>query len=385
MISTPTNGYHTNGDGPAPGVAIGHSAVGAISPAGAPEGAPIGERLNPDEPAPPRPRSLIKVLSQTAEQLLLIPWSGVLLSLVLICVALGCATKYFFTANNIVYTVALYFSWICISGFGEGLVLIGGGLDLSVGSTMGLSGTLAALALSSGVPLWLALCSGLGVGAAVGLTNGLIVTRLGLNPFIATLGSLSVVRGLTYGVVRGNSVALPDTDAAAAFSYLGNGTIFFVPIPVLIMLVIGIALLVVLNGTAFGRRVYAVGGNENAARLLGLNVNRVKLTLYVLSGMLAAVGGLLLTARAGTALPDAATGYELEVIAAVVIGGTSLSGGSGTIPGILIGAALLGVIDNGIVLLGIDGYWQQAITGLVIVLAATLDMARRRLQARKLL
>jgi ribose transport system permease protein len=322
---------------------------------------------------------------QIAEQLLLVPWSGVLLSLVLICIALGWTSKYFFTANNIVYTVALYFSWICIAGFGEGLVLIGGGLDLSVGSTMGLSGTVAALALSSGAPLWLALGGGLAVGAIVGLTNGLIVTRLGLNPFIATLGSLSVVRGLTYGVVRGNSVALPDTDAASGFAYLGNGTIFLVPIPVLVMLVIGIALLVVLNGTAFGRRVYAVGGNENAARLLGLNVNRVKLTLYMLSGTLAAVGGLLLTARAGTALPDAATGYELEVIAAVVIGGTSLSGGSGTIPGILIGAALLGVIDNGIVLLGIDGYWQQAITGLVIVLAATLDMARRRLQARKLL
>lgn len=368
-----------------PSATVDRSAGGAIStPAGA-EVIPINERPYPDEPNPQKVRSLFDAVSQISAQLLLVPWAGVLLALILICIALGCSTKYFFTTNNIIYTVALYFSWICIAGFGEGLVLIGGGLDLSVGSTMGLSGTLAALALSSGAPLWLSLCAGLAVGAVVGLTNGLVVTRLGLSPFIATLGSLSVVRGLTYGVVRGNSVALPDTDAASEFGYLGNGTIFLVPIPVLIMLVIGIALLVVLNGTAFGRRVYAVGGNENAARLLGLDVNRVKLILYVLAGTLSALGGLLLTARAGTALPDAATGYELEVIAAVVIGGTSLSGGSGTIPGILIGAALLGVIDNGIVLLGIDGYWQQTITGLVIVLAATLDMARRRLQARKLL
>jgi ribose transport system permease protein len=325
-----------------------------------------------------------KILVRMPAQLILVPWAGVLLALALITVFLSISSPYFLTVNNIVYTVALYFTWICIAGFGEGLVLIGGGLDLSVGSTMGLSGTVTALALSSGYSLWVSLLAGLMLGVIVGITNGLVVTRVGLNPFIATLGSLSVVRGLTYGIADGTSIALPNTNAANEFSYLGNGTIWSVPIPVIIMLVIGLVLLIVLNGTAFGRRIYAVGGNENAARLLGLNVKKIKVILYVLSGFFSAVGGLLLTARAGTALPDAATGYELEVIAAVVIGGTSLSGGSGTIPGILIGAALLGIIDNGIVLLGINGYWQQTITGLVIVLAATLDIVRRRLQARRI-
>jgi ribose transport system permease protein len=339
---------------------------------------------DPDDRDSGESRSFGEALGQGAVNLLLVPWAGVLLSLLLICAALSWYSDYFLTVNNIVYTVALYFSWICIAGFGEGLVLIGGGLDLSVGSTMGFSGTITALALSIGLPLSLSLLAGIASGVAIGLANGLVVTRIGLNPFIATLGTLSVVRGLTYGIVQGNSVALPDTGAANAFSWLGNGTILLVPVPVVIMLCLALVLLVLLTQTAFGRRVYAIGDNENAARLLGIDVKRVKLTLYVLSGTLSAVGGLLLTSKAGTALPDSATGYELEVIAAVVIGGTSLSGGSGTIPGILIGAALLGVIDNGIVLIGINGYWQQTITGLVIVLAATLDIARRRLQARKL-
>jgi ribose transport system permease protein len=192
------------------------------------------------------------------------------------------------------------------------------------------------------------------------------------------------MRGISYGIVRGSTIPLPDTDSAAEFSFLGNGHFGPVPVPVIIMLAVGVILLVLMNNTTFGRKVYAIGGNENAARLLGLSVNRIKVILYIISGVLAALGGMLLTARAGTALPDAGTGYELGVIAAVVIGGTSLSGGAGTIPGILIGAALLGVIDNGIVLLGIDGYWQQSITGIVIVLAAALDVLRRKVQSRKL-
>ncbi|HEY6430430.1 MAG TPA: ABC transporter permease, partial [Acetobacteraceae bacterium] len=146
-------------------------------------------------------------------------------------------------------------------------------------------------------------------------------------------------------------------------------------------LAIGLLLTVLMNQTAFGRHVYAVGGNEAAARLLGLRVEHVKVAMYLLSGLLAALGGVLLTAKAGTALPDAATGYELQVIAAVIIGGTSLEGGRGTIPGVLVGAALLGVINNGIVLLGLAGYWQELITGLVIGAAATLDVVRQRLEA----
>jgi ribose transport system permease protein len=314
--------------------------------------------------------------------LLLVPWAGVLVALLVISAALSIATPYFLTTNNILGTVARYFSWICIAGFGEGLVMIGGGLDLSVGSTMGLAGLISALALSAGVPLPLAILLALLCGAVVGLINATTITRIGLNPFIVTLATLSIVRGLTYGLVDGEGVTIPDNADGLTFGSFGNGSVGGIPYPVLVMLAVGLVLLVLLNQTAFGRRVYAVGGNEGAARLLGLKVNRIKLTMYMISGVASAVGGVLLTAKAGTALPDAGVGYELDVIAAVIIGGTSLSGGRGTIPGILIGAALLGVINNGIVLLGLAGYWQQCITGLVIAAAATLDIARERLQTR---
>ena len=316
-------------------------------------------------------------------QLLLVPWAGVLVALIIIGAAISFASPYFLTTSNILGTVAVYFSWICIAGFGEALVMIGGGLDLAVGSTMGLAGIICAMILAGGMSLWVAIVAGLAAGAAIGVANALAITRIGLNPFIATLASLSVVRGLCFGVVQGAAVTPPDNPAGEAFSVLGTGNVGPIPVPVIVMAVIGFALFVLLRMTPFGRHVYAVGGNEAAARLLGLKVVRTKFAMYVISGLCAAVGGILLAAKAGTALPDAATGYELDVIAAVIIGGTSLYGGRGTIPGVLIGAALLGVINNGIVLLGLAGYWQQVITGLVIAAAAALDVARQRLEARR--
>lgn len=316
-------------------------------------------------------------------QLLLVPWAGVLAALVIIGAGISLESPYFLTENNILGTVAVYFSWICIAGFGEAVVMIGGGLDLAVGSTMGLAGMVSAMVLSGGGALWLALLAGILSGVAVGLVNGLAITQIGLNPFITTLGTLSAVRGLTYGIVQGAAITPPDSSAGQAFAALGTGAVAGIPVPVLVLVVIGIILLIVLNQTPFGRHVYAVGGNEAAARLLGLNVTRLKLIMYLISGVLAAIGGILLTAKSGTALPDAATGYELDVIAAVIIGGTSLYGGRGTVPGVLIGAALLGVINNGIVLMGLAGYWQQFITGMVIVAAATLDIVRERLEARR--
>lgn len=316
-------------------------------------------------------------------RLVLVPWAGVLVALIAVSAAISIVSPYFLTASNILGNVAVYFSWICIAGFGESIVMIGGGLDLAVGSTMGLAGMIAALMLNAGASTLPAILAALAAGLAVGAVNAFAITRIRLNPFIATLGSLSVVRGLTYGIVSGAAVTPPDTAAGHAFSALGTATVWLVPVPVLIMLVIGMILTVVMNQTRFGRHVYAVGGNEAAAQLLGLKVARVKVAMYLLSGLLAALGGILLAAKAGTALPDAATGYELQVIAAVIIGGTSLYGGRGTIPGVLVGAALLGVINNGIVLLGLAGYWQELITGLVIGAAATLDIMRQRLEATR--
>ena len=317
----------------------------------------------------------------TVSQLVLVPWAGVLAALVVVSAAISVFSPYFLTASNILGNVAVYFSWICIAGFGEAIVMIGGGLDLAVGSTMGLAGVVAALVLTAGGSTVMAVLAALAAGLVVGAVNAFAVTRIRLNPFIATLGSLSIVRGLTYGIVSGAAVTPPDNAAGHAFTALGTATVWLVPVPVLIMLAIGLLLTVLMNQTAFGRHVYAVGGNEAAARLLGLRVEHVKVAMYLLSGLLAALGGVLLTAKAGTALPDAATGYELPVIAAVIIGGTSLYGGRGTIPGVLVGAALLGVINNGIVLLGLAGYWQELITGLVIGAAATLDVVRQRLEA----
>ena len=314
---------------------------------------------------------------------MLVPWAGVLVALIVIAAAISVASPYFLTASNILGNVAVYFSWICIAGFGEAVVMIGGELDLSVGSIMGLAGMLSTMVLTGGGGVVAALLAGLAAGAAVGACNALAITRIGLNPFIATLGSLSIVRGLTYGIVSGAAVTPPDDTPGHVFAALGTATLWLVPLPVLIMLVIGAALTVLMNQTPLGRHIYAVGGNEPAARLLGLKVERTKLIMYILSGLLSALGGILLAAKAGTALPDAATGYELQVIAAVIIGGTSLYGGRGTIPGVLIGAALLGVINNGIVLLGLAGYWQELITGVVIGAAATLDVVRQRLESQR--
>jgi ribose transport system permease protein len=316
-------------------------------------------------------------------QLVLVPWAGVLAALVVVSAAIAAVSPYFLTVSNIFGNVAVYFSWICIAGFGEAIVMIGGGLDLSVGSTMGFAGMLAAIVLTAGAGTLPAVLAGLAAGLAVGAANAFAITRIKLNPFIATLGSLSIIRGLTYGMVSGAAITPPDNAAGHAFEALGTATVGFVPVPVLIMLAIGLLLTVLMNQTRFGRHVYAVGGNEGAARLLGLKVEKVKFAMYMLSGLLAALGGVLLAAKAGTALPDAATGYELQVIAAVIIGGTSLYGGRGTIPGVLVGAALLGVINNGIVLMGLAGYWQELITGLVIGAAATLDVARQRLEAQR--
>lgn len=312
--------------------------------------------------------------------LLLVPWTSVLLALIVISILISLATPYFLTRSNILGTVAVYFSWICIAGFGEALVMIGGGLDLSVGSVMGFSGMVSALVLSVGGGLAVSLLAGLGAGLAVGLGNGLVITRIGLNPFITTLGSLSIVRGLTFGIVQGMAVTPPNNRAGDLFSSLGTASAFGIPVPVLVMIGLGIITHIAMTTMPFGRHVYGLGGNETAARLLGLNVNGMKIALYMVSGLFAAIGGILLTAKAGTALPDAATGYELNVIAAVIIGGTSLAGGRGTIPGVLIGAALLGVINDGIVLLGMAGYWQQLIIGVVIIAAAAIDILRRRLE-----
>lgn len=268
---------------------------------------------------------------------------------------------------------------LCLS-VGMTLVILSGGIDLSVGAILGLAGAVAAGLLKDGVTLAAlgvrlelttagAIAAGLVVGAAAGWTNGFAITRLRLPPFVATLGMLSIARGLTMLWTGG----FPITGLGDDFGRLGTGALLGMPLPVWIMTVLTALFVVVTTRTRFGRHLYAVGGNERAARLTGLNVPRLKLAVYTLGGALAGVAGLIVTARLDSAQPNAGLGYELDSIAAVVIGGTSLSGGRGSVLGTVLGCLIIGVLNNGLFLLNVSPFWQQVVKGLVILLAVALD------------
>ncbi len=282
----------------------------------------------------------------------------------------------FFTGTNLL-NIARTFSWLAIAAFGESLVIIIGGIDLSVGAVMGLAGLISALCMQMGLPVPLAIVVGLITGGLVGWLNGTIVAHVKLPPFIVTLGTMSVVQGLTHGLSGGWSV----TDLPQGFRLLGQSDLLLGPVsfPLPFMFVLGLAVLVSLltNQTLLGRYIYSLADSEQALLISGVGVARVKVLTYTLCGFLAATGGLLMTARLGVATPTAATGYELDIIAAAVIGGTSLFGGKGGTLGVLLGAAFMQVLRNGLVLLGFPTYWQEAAMGAMILLAILLDYWRR--------
>lgn len=302
---------------------------------------------------------------------------GVVLILLAMGVFLSLYTDTFLTSTNI-FNILRAFSWIAISAFGQCMVIITAGIDLSVGSVMGLSGLASAMLLARGVSVPVAVAGGLLTGLVVGFLNGLMITKGRLPPFIATLGTLLMARGLCYGLTGG----WPVRDLPQAFRDLGQYDIpiagFGVPLPLIFMLVLAVLTSIFLTRTVWGYRIYAVGGNETATALSGINTNGVKIMVYSLCSLLTAIGGVVMTARLGVAAPTAAQGYELDVIAAVVVGGTSLMGGEGTILGVLIGAAIMQVLRNGLVLVGVSAYWLQAVQGLVIVVAIMLDQLRKR-------
>ena len=310
---------------------------------------------------------------------------GVFLILVLLCVFLSLTTDTFLTSRNIL-TVLLFFSWIAIAAFGETMVILTAGIDLSVGSAMALTGFVAAWLLvypplANNLPVILlvilAVLGGLLVGIIVGLINGKLITRFRLPPFIATLGMMSIARGLTYGGTQG----WPVRGLPKEFSQIGQANITMfglaIPLPIIIMFILAIICAWFLGKTVTGRHIYAVGGNEEAVRVSGVNPNHIKMIVYTAAGLLAGIAGIINTAKLSVAAPTAALGWELDVIAAVVIGGTSLFGGEGTILGTLIGAAIMGVIRNGLNLLGFPAYWQPAAIGAVIILAVIFDQWRR--------
>jgi ribose transport system permease protein len=251
------------------------------------------------------------------------------------------------------------------------LLMIGGGLDLSVGANTALVGVLVA-STQTQFGIVGAAAFGLLIGVLIGLINGLLVTRVGINPLITTLGMLSVVRGLAFVFSGGLSILIMDE----TFGQLGRGKIAGVPIIVVAALVMFIIAIVVLHFTTYGRAMYAIGGNSRASHLAALPVKRYQLIAYVLSGLGAAIAGLFLTSRLGAAAPQASTGLELKVIAAIILGGTSLTGGKGNLFGTLLGVLILGTLDNAMTLLSVSAYYQQIALGVLLLLAVGLDQLR---------
>ncbi len=303
---------------------------------------------------------------------------NILLALLLLCAVLAFRSPVFFTSDNLL-GVARGFTMTAIAAIGQTMVIITGGIDLSAGSIIGLSSLSAGILLASGWPSVAAILAGLAVGTAFGVCNGLLITRVGLPPFIATLGTMSIGRGLIYVITKGYPVTAPRDDLLLK---IGQGYLGQVPIPVIIMVIVTIIATWFLGKTTLGRYIYAVGGNEEASRLAGINVNRVKMFVYTMSGFLSSVSGIILLSRLVSAQPTAGLGQELPVIAASIIGGTSLIGGEGTALGAVLGAAIVGVLENGIVLLGINTYAQQVVTGAAILLAVGIDIWQKRRRQR---
>ncbi|WP_269859173.1 ABC transporter permease/substrate-binding protein [Streptomyces sp. RPT161] len=299
--------------------------------------------------------------------------NGALTALIALVIAMSALSGDFLTADNLL-NVGVQAAVTAILAFGATFVIVSAGIDLSVGSVAALSATvLAWTATSHGIPVVLAVVLAIATGVACGLVNGFLISYGKLPPFIATLAMLSVGRGLSLVISQGSPIAFPDS-----VSHLGDTLGGWLPVPVLVMVVMGLLTALVLGRTYIGRSMYAIGGNEEAARLSGLRVRRQKLAIYALSGLFAAAAGIVLASRLSSAQPQAATGYELDAIAAVVIGGASLAGGTGGASGTLVGALILAVLRNGLNLLSVSAFWQQVVIGVVIALAVLLDTVRRR-------
>jgi ribose transport system permease protein len=312
-----------------------------------------------------------------------------LAGLLLLVLVFSLTSEAFFTVGNGM-TVALQVTSIALLGVGATCVIIAGGIDLSVGSVLALAGVLAALATKAGVPVPLAMALGVLAGALLGAVTGLLVTRAKLPPFIATLGMMLVARGIALQVTGARAVS----GLGESFGQLGNGSLFRIehidaqgfpevvfpgiPYPVILMAAIAIAVAVLLTRTSLGRYIHAVGSNSEAARLSGVNVDLVVLFTYVVSGALAGLTGCVLMSRLVTAQPNEGVMYELDAIAAAVIGGTSLMGGVGTISGTAIGSFVIGILRNGLNMNGVSAFTQQIIIGLVILLTVWIDQLRNR-------
>ncbi len=291
------------------------------------------------------------------------------LGLIAISIVVGIAAPSFFTEYNLI-SVLRQASINGLIAFGVTVVIISGGIDLSVGSILAVSSMVMALMINSGINPLLAMIVALIIGALIGMINGLLIAKGKLQPFIATLGTMMVFRGVTLFISNGVPASkLGD----GLIGWIGRGYFLGIPIPVYIFVIVFLIFQYFLKNTTFGKKIYAIGGNTKAARLSGVNIEKNIIYVYMISGLLSALAGIILTSRVDSAVPTAGDGYELTAIAAAVIGGTSLAGGKGRAVGTIVGALIIAVIVNGLNLIGTSPYLQQIITGLVIVFAVIAD------------
>lgn len=298
---------------------------------------------------------------------------GMVLILILMVIGISSIKPVFLKSANIINI----FKQVAVIGtiaYGVTLVIISEGIDLASGSIVALVGVVSASFATMGGNVFVAILAGLAVGALCGAISGTVIAKTGIPPFIATLGMFSIARGAALIYSGGKPIG----HINPSFLYIGAGKIGALPVCVIIFLFMGLVTHIILRKTKFGKSIYAVGGNEKAALICGLNVQKIKVILYTYAGLMAGIGGLILTARVSSGNPTAGVGYELDAIASAVIGGTSLSGGSGFISGTIIGALIIGVLNNGLMLLGVSPYWQQIIKGLIIVGAVVLDAKRNK-------
>ena len=334
-----------------------------------------------------------KQARKRGSRLLLVLKARTFIALIVLMVFFGLTTPTFLTPASLIIMT----KHVAINAYlaiGMTFVILTGGIDLSVGSILGLTGMIAGLLIDEGLILplfgvrayftvWVITLIVLAAGILLGAVNGLVITRLKVAPFIATLGMLYVARGLALLINNGSTFPNLVGDAAlhnTGFEWLGSGDIVGIPVPIWLMIVLAVVAWFISSRTPFGRQVYAIGGNERAAELSGIRVNRVKVLVYMISGFCAALGGLVVASQLMAAHPASGETFELNAIAAAVLGGTSLSGGRGTILGTIVGAFVIGVLGDGLVILGVSDFWQMVIKGVVIVLAVALDQFQAGLQ-----
>lgn len=295
---------------------------------------------------------------------------GPLLALIVLVIFVTFLNPSFISATNLL-NLLRQVSTNALIAFGMTFVIITGGIDLSVGSTLALSSALTAGMIVSGLDPVLAMIVGVGIGFVLGAVNGLLITKGKMAPFIATLATMTIFRGLTLVFTDGKPIT--GIGDSFIFKFMGRGYLFGIPFPVVLTLICFAVLFMLLHKMTFGRKTFAIGGNEKAAYIAGIKSDRIKVMIYAISGMMASISGIIITSRLNSAQPTAGTSYEMDAIASVVLGGTSLSGGRGRIVGTLIGALIIGTLNNGLNLLGVSSFYQQVVKGIVIIIAVLID------------